>query len=42
MWIKVWEILVMAIGAYGFLTGSVLLLLVTLFFMGLHSAFFGP
>jgi 1-acyl-sn-glycerol-3-phosphate acyltransferase len=32
----------MAIGAYGFLTGSVLLLLVTLFFMGLHSAFFGP
>jgi 1-acyl-sn-glycerol-3-phosphate acyltransferase len=42
LWIKVWEILVMAIGAYGFLTGSVALLLVTLFFMGLHSAFFGP
>jgi 1-acyl-sn-glycerol-3-phosphate acyltransferase len=42
MWIKVWEILVMAIGAYGFLSGSLLLLLVTLFFMGLHSAFFGP
>jgi 1-acyl-sn-glycerol-3-phosphate acyltransferase len=42
VWIKVWEILVMGIGAYGFLTENILLLLVTLFFMGLHSAFFGP
>lgn len=41
-WVKVWEILVMVIGAYGFVANNVILLLVTLFFMGMHSAFFGP
>ncbi len=42
VWIKIWEIIVMAIGAYGFISENVELLLLTLFFMGLHSAFFGP
>jgi 1-acyl-sn-glycerol-3-phosphate acyltransferase len=42
VWIKVWEILAMLIGAYGFITERFLLLLTTLFFMGLHSTFFGP
>ncbi len=42
IWVKIWEIAVMLVGAYGFITDSVVLLLVTLFFMGLHSAFFGP
>jgi 1-acyl-sn-glycerol-3-phosphate acyltransferase len=41
-WVKVWEILVMVIGAYGFVANNVILLLITLFFMGMHSAFFGP
>jgi 1-acyl-sn-glycerol-3-phosphate acyltransferase len=42
VWIKLWEILAMLIGAYGFITERFLLLLTTLFFMGLHSTFFGP
>ena len=41
-WIKIWEIAVMVIGAIGFLTNNLALLLVTLFFMGLQSTFFGP
>lgn len=41
-WIKVWEILVMLLGAYGFIVGNISLLLVTLFLMGLQSSFFGP
>jgi 1-acyl-sn-glycerol-3-phosphate acyltransferase len=41
-WVKIWEILVMVIGGYGFVANNVILLLVTLFFMGMHSAFFGP
>jgi 1-acyl-sn-glycerol-3-phosphate acyltransferase len=42
IWVKIWEIAVMLVGAYGFITDNVMLLLTTLFFMGLHSAFFGP
>jgi hypothetical protein len=42
VWIKVWEILVMALGAVGFLLGNFPLLLVVLFMMGLQSTFFGP
>ena len=41
-YIKVWEILVMLVGAYGFLSDNIVVLLVTLFFMGLQSTFFGP
>ena len=40
--IKVWEILVMLIGAFGFYTENMLVLLTTLFLMGLQSTFFGP
>ena len=42
IWVKIWEIAVMLVGAYGFITDDIMLLLTTLFFMGLHSAFFGP
>ncbi|HBD08044.1 MAG TPA: hypothetical protein DCZ69_07255, partial [Syntrophobacteraceae bacterium] len=42
VWVKIWEIVVMSVGAYGFINDRVGVLLVTLFFMGLHSAFFGP
>ena len=42
VWIKVWEILVMIIGAYGFMTENVAVLMITLFMMGLQSTFFGP
>ncbi len=41
-WIKVWEILVMLLGAVGFISGNVLVLMGVLFLMGLQSAFFGP
>ena len=41
-WIKIWEISVMLFGATGFLSENIYLLLVTLFFMGLQSTFFGP
>ena len=40
--IKAAEIGIMAIGALGFFTGHTLLLFITLFLMGTHSAFFGP
>lgn len=40
--IKVWEVLVMISGALGFYLESIETLLITLFFMGLQSAFFGP
>ena len=40
--IKSAEILIMLLGAAGFLTGHVYFLLFTLFLMGTHSAFFGP
>lgn len=40
--IKFFEILFVILGSVGFITGSVGLLLTTLFLMGTHSAFFGP
>jgi 1-acyl-sn-glycerol-3-phosphate acyltransferase len=42
IWIKVWEIFVMIIGAVGFYFDNVIILIITLFFMGLQSTFFGP
>jgi 1-acyl-sn-glycerol-3-phosphate acyltransferase len=41
-WVKTMEIVVMAIGATGFVTEHVPLLMVALFLMGLQSAIFGP
>lgn len=41
-YIKVWEIAVMLIGAFGFITENIVVLIITLFFMGLQSSFFGP
>ncbi|MBI2423421.1 MAG: MFS transporter [Candidatus Hydrogenedentes bacterium] len=40
--IKAAEVMIMAIGAAGFLLGSLPVLLVALFLMGAQSAFFGP
>lgn len=40
--IKFFEIIFMLIAALGFYTGHILLLMITLFCMGTHSAFFGP
>ncbi len=40
--IKIWEVIVMGVGAIGFISENVYLLLITLFFMGLQSTFFGP
>jgi 1-acyl-sn-glycerol-3-phosphate acyltransferase len=41
-YIKVWEIGVMLIGAFGFITENLIVLIGTLFIMGLQSSFFGP
>ena len=41
-WIKLAEIGIMILGAVGFMTGTLWLLLTVLFLMGLHSTFFGP
>ena len=41
-YIKIWEVLVMLVGAFGFVTENITVLLVALFFMGLQSTFFGP
>lgn len=41
-YIKIWEILVMIIGAYGFISEQLEVLFISLFFMGLQSTFFGP
>lgn len=41
-WVKLAEIFIMALAAYGFVTTNVAALLAVLFLMGLHSAFFGP
>jgi 1-acyl-sn-glycerol-3-phosphate acyltransferase len=41
-WIKLAEIAIMILGAVGFMTGNLWLLLTVLFLMGLHSTFFGP
>ncbi|WP_218696406.1 MFS transporter [Acinetobacter harbinensis] len=40
--IKIFEIVIMLIGAAGFLLGQLWLLLLALFLMGTHSTFFGP
>jgi 1-acyl-sn-glycerol-3-phosphate acyltransferase len=40
--IKVWEVLVMLIGASGFLLENIHILMTSLFLMGLQSTFFGP
>mgnify|MGYP002064807973 FL=1 len=42
VWIKVWEIGVMALGSIGFVTENFPLLIGVLFLMGLQSTFFGP
>src|SRR5262245_3225860 len=41
-YVKVAEIAIMAIGAFGLWRGSVPILLTTLFFLGTHSTVFGP
>ena len=41
-WIKISEIIIMALAAIGFLTGHVVALIGLLFLMGTHSTFFGP
>ena len=41
-WIKLFEIVVMAVGAAGFVTGSIALLFTALALLGLHSTLFGP
>jgi len=41
-WIKVLEILIMVVAAFGFVRRDAHVLLGTLFLMGLHSTFFGP
>lgn len=41
-YVKGFELLLMAIGALGLYTGSIMLMMVTLTGMGVHSAFFGP
>jgi acyl-[acyl-carrier-protein]-phospholipid O-acyltransferase/long-chain-fatty-acid--[acyl-carrier-protein] ligase len=40
--VKFVEIIISAFAIYGFLNESVILLLILIFFMGTHSAFFGP
>jgi MFS family permease len=40
--IKLYEIVIMAFGAVGFYWGNTWFLIAVLFFMGLHSTFFGP
>lgn len=42
VWTKIWELLVMIIGSVGFMTENLILLLTSLFFMGMQSTFFGP
>lgn len=41
-WVKIAEVFIMAIGATGFATSSVPLLLIALFGLGTHSTVFGP
>ena len=41
-WIKVSEIAIAGVGAFGFVRGEISFLLIALFLMGLHSTFFGP
>ena len=41
-WVKISEVLIVSVSAYGFISKNPYLLLATLFFMGTHSAFFSP
>jgi len=41
-WVKISEVLIVGVSAFGFITANPFFLLVTLFFMGAHAAFFGP
>lgn len=41
-WVKASEVLIISVSAYGFINENPYFLLVTLFFMGVHAAFFGP
>lgn len=41
-WIKLSEVLIMSIAAYGFMHGAIYLLMGLLLMTGVHSAFFGP
>lgn len=40
--IKIWEVIIMTVGAAGILMGSIALMLIALVGMGIHSTFFGP
>jgi 1-acyl-sn-glycerol-3-phosphate acyltransferase len=42
LWVKAAEIVIMGIGAVGFFTQNIYLLLAMLFMMGIHSTVFGP
>jgi 1-acyl-sn-glycerol-3-phosphate acyltransferase len=41
-YIKLIEIAIMAVGAFGFMRGDLLVLLASIFMLGLHSTFLGP
>ncbi|MES2985278.1 MAG: MFS transporter [Pseudomonadota bacterium] len=41
-WIKLSEVLIMSLAAYGFIHGEIYLLMALLLMTGVHSAFFGP
>ena len=40
--VKIFEIVVMALAAFGFVTANLGVLFISLFLMGLHSTLFGP
>ncbi len=42
LWVKLAEVLIMVVGAIGFVLGDIHILLAMLFMMGLHSTVFGP
>jgi 1-acyl-sn-glycerol-3-phosphate acyltransferase len=42
LWVKLAEVAIMAVGAVGFVLGSIPILFAMLFMMGLHSTVFGP
>ncbi len=42
VWVKGCEVLIMTVGAFGFVGGHISLLLGALFLMGVHSTIFGP
>ncbi len=41
-WVKLSEVFIVSLSAYGFIHQNAYFLLATIFFMGTHSAFFGP